>query len=277
VAVYPPPRHFLRDLRLEVDQRSEHIAVRVPVVPELFGPGGAVRTGVLGVALDVFGGNLAVEAAAPDWALTAHLELHVLRPLCEGTIVVTGQPLRAGRTNLVADARIDAGDAGIREDAAACAVGRLTFTRVPARGGEPPRERRGGTLYRFADGAQKLALPFHEAIGLRVLDADAGSVELALSPYVVNSVGCLQGGLVMALADAAAECAGRARLGREVATTDLSVHFLSLGRTGPFRTSAAPLRGEEGSALYAVELRDEGQQGRICAVATARVVTPMAG
>src|SRR5262245_21672881 len=197
---YPPPQHLYRDLHLEVDQRAEIPVVRVPIVPELLGPGGAVRTGVLGIGLDVFGGNLAVEAAAPDWALTAQLELHVLAPLRAGVITVTGRPLRAGKTNLVAEAEIR-GDDG---DGAPCAVGRLTFTRVPARGGEPPRARRGGLLYAFAEGAEKLTAPFHDAAGLRVLDAAAGCVEIPIVPYVINSVGALNGGMVVALADAAA-------------------------------------------------------------------------
>lgn len=268
---YPPPHHLLRDLHIEVDQRGELPLVRAPVVPELLGPGGAVRAGVLGIALDVFGGNLAVEAAAPDWALTAQLELHVLAPLCEGTITVSGRPLRAGRTNLVVEARIDAGETASRERGAACAVGRLTFTRVPVRGGEPPRARRGGQLHGFAAGSEKLAAPFHEAIGLHVLDAAAGAVELALVPYVMNSVGALQGGLVVALADAAAEHAGRALLAREAASSDLSVHFLALGRAGPLRTRATLLRRDADSALFSIELRDAGQEERLAAVATARV------
>jgi acyl-coenzyme A thioesterase PaaI-like protein len=268
---YPPPRHFLRDLHLEVDQRGELPVVRVPVVPELQGPGGAVRAGVLAVALDVFGGNLAVEAAAPDWALTALLELHVLAPLREGVIAVTGHPLRAGRTSLVAEARIDAGEAASREAGAARASGRMSFTRVPTRGGEPPRARRGGLLYSFAEGDEKLRAPFHEAIGLRVLDAAAGELELDLAPYVVNSVGALQGGLVVALASAAAEQAGRALLAREVASSDLCVHFLALCRAGPLRARAARLRHDDGAALFSVELCDAGQEDRLCAVASARV------
>jgi uncharacterized protein (TIGR00369 family) len=273
VADYPPPQHIFRDLRLEVDLRGEQPLVRAPVVPELLGPAGAVRAGVLGIALDVFGGNLAVEAAAPDWALTAQLELHLLRPLREGAIVVTGRPLRAGKTSLVAEARIDAreAEAGAPDARAACAAGRLTFTRVPARGAEPPRPRRTGALHRFAERDEKLARPFHEAIGLRVQDAAAGAVELDLVPYVVNSVGALQGGLVVALADAAAERAGRALLAREVAATDLSVHFLALGREGPLRTRAQLLRHDGDSALFTVELRDAGQEERLAAVATARV------
>jgi acyl-coenzyme A thioesterase PaaI-like protein len=279
VAEYPPPQHVLRDLRIEVDHRGASPVVRAPVVPELLGPGGSVRAGVLGVALDVFGGNLAVEAAAPDWALTAQLELHVLRALTHGTIAVTGRPLRAGRTNLVAEAWIAAEDAG--PDAAdpadptagarTAAFGRLTFTRVPSRGGAPPRARRGGLLYRFAEAEERLRVPFHQAIGLRVLDAAAGELEIALVSYVHNSVGALQGGLVVALADASAEQAGRALLGREVASSDLAVHYLALGREGPIRTCATLLRRDSDSALFSIEQRDAGQEERVSAVATVRV------
>jgi uncharacterized protein (TIGR00369 family) len=265
---YPPPQHFYRDIHLAVDQRAELPVVRVPVVPHLLGPGGGVRTGVLGVALDVFGGNLAVEAAAPDWALTAQLELHVLRPLTAGTITVSGRPLRAGKTNLVAEARIDAGD---DTSDGPCAVGRLTFTRVPARGGEPPRARRGGLFYEFAEGGEVLAAPFHEAVGLRVRDAAAGEVEIDVAPYVHNSVGALQGGMVVAMVDAAAECAGRALLGAEVITSDVSVHYLSLGKSGPIRSRAALLRREPGAALFSISLFDAGQDDRLATVATARV------
>jgi uncharacterized protein (TIGR00369 family) len=269
---YPPPQHITRDLRLEVDQRGGEPVVRVPVVPDLLGAGGAVYTGALGLALDVFGGNLAIEAAAPDWALTAQLELHVLRPLAEGTITVSGRPLRAGRTNLVAEARIDAGDGAASRGEAPCAVGRLAFTRVPARGGEPPRPRRAGTLYAFAEPGDRLSRPFREALGLRVLDAASGSVELALVPYVHNSVGALQGGVAVALVDAAAETAGSALLGAEVATVDLSMQYLALGREGPIRSAAALLRREPGGALFSIELRDAGQEQRLAAVATARVI-----
>ncbi len=281
MAEYPPQQHVLRDLRIEVDHRGASPVVRAPLVPELLGPGGSVRAGVLGVALDVFGGNLAVEVAAPDWALTAQLELHVLRGLTQGIIAVTGRSLRAGKTNLVAEAWIGAdradtaaaaGSQASQAAAAPAAFGRLTFTRVPSRGGEPPRARRGGLLYHFAEAREKLAVPFHQAIGLRVLDAAAGVVEIALVPYVHNSVGALQGGLVVALADAAAEQAGRALLGREVATTDLCVHYLALGREGPIRTRAALLRRDADSALFSIEQRDAGQQERGSAVATARVI-----
>ena len=237
--------------------------VRVPVVRELLGPGGAVRAGVLGVALDVFGGNLAVEAAAPDWALTAQLELHVLRPLTRGTLCVTGHPLRAGRTNLVAEARVDDGEAsrGGRGDTI-----RRRSPHVHARagaGGEPPRARRGGLLYAFAEAAERLAAPFHAAIGLRELEAASGAVELSLVPYVANSVGALQGGLAVALADASAECAGRALLGREVATSRSPRPLPRARPRRPFRTRAALLRRERDAALFSVELRDAGQEDRL--------------
>jgi uncharacterized protein (TIGR00369 family) len=264
---YPPRRHMLRDLRVEVDLRGDQPVIRAPVVPEILGPGGAVRVGVLGIALDIFGGSLAVQTVAPDWALTAQLELHLLRPLREGTLTVTGRSLRAGKTNLVAEARIDESAA----TGAPIAVGRLTFTRVPARGGEPSRGQRSGQLHVFAEGNEKLPARFAEAVGLRVLDAAKGAVEIALVPYVHNSVGALQGGLVVTLADLAAESAGRALLARDVVTTDLSVHFLALGREGPVRSRASLLRHDDTGALFSVELHDAGSEERLAAVATARV------
>jgi acyl-coenzyme A thioesterase PaaI-like protein len=268
---YPPPNHMLRDLRVEVDSRGEQPVIHVPVVPEILGPGGTVRAGVLGIGLDLFGGSLAVKAVAPDWALTAQLELHLLHPLREGTLTVTGRPLRAGKTNLVAEARIDAGKVAGAANGEPIALGRLTFARVPARGGEPSQGHRNGQLHSFAEGNEKLPTRFLDAVGLRVLDAAAGAVEISVVPYVRNSVGALQGGLVVALADLAAESAGRALLACDVVTTDLSVHFLALGREGPVRSRASLLRDDGSGALFSVELHDAGLEGRLAAVATARV------
>ena len=62
-----------------------------------------------------------------------------------------------------------------------------------------------------------------------------------------------------------------ADLARDVVTTDLSVHFLALGREGPVRSRASLLRHDGNGALFSVELRDAGHEERLAAVATARV------
>jgi len=91
---YPPARHMLRDLRLEIWRRDGEVAVRMPAVAALQNRAGAVGAGALGVAVDVIGGNLALRAVQPDWAVTSTLELHLLRPLTRD-FEVTGAPLRA--------------------------------------------------------------------------------------------------------------------------------------------------------------------------------------
>lgn len=90
-------------------------------------------------------------------------------------------------------------------------------------------------------------------------------------PYVGNSLGGLQGGIALALLDLAAEAAGCARLGSRVATRDLAVHFLAIGREGPLRTSARVLRVDGDALLLRVEARDAGAGDRLCTIATAVV------
>ena len=67
---------------------------------------------------------------------------------------------------------------------------------------------------------------------------------------------------------------GAARLGRPVATRDLSVHFLAIGRVGPMRTRAWLLRETGEALLLRVEARDAGAEDRLCTIATATVAGP---
>jgi acyl-coenzyme A thioesterase PaaI-like protein len=104
-----------------------------------------------------------------------------------------------------------------------------------------------------------------------VLDAASGVVEIAVGDYVRNSVGALLGGAVVALVDAAAEAVASARMEADVATRDLQVHFLALGRVGPIRSRARWLAGDARDARLRVELVDAGQDVRLVSVATVRL------
>src|SRR5262245_36285469 len=130
---YPPARHMLRDLRLEIWRRSGEITVRAPGGARVHSRAGAVGAGALGVAVDVIGGNLALRAIQPDWAGTSPLDLHLLRPLA-GDFEVAGTPLRAGTTQVVLD--VEVGDD--RSEAGPGAVARMTFTRIPRRANTMP-------------------------------------------------------------------------------------------------------------------------------------------
>jgi acyl-coenzyme A thioesterase PaaI-like protein len=59
--------------------------------------------------------------------------------------------------------------------------------------------------------------------------------------------------------------------GRDGTVLDLSINYLSLVKIGPARTSARILRSSENEALVRVELKDRGNENRLCTVATALV------
>lgn len=259
-APYPPPVHMLGDLRLEITGERDGLRVEVPAPPETRDRSGAVSAGVLGVAVDVLGGNLALRAAAPDWCVTSTLALHRLRPIARD-FRVGGELLRAGRTQVVLDVAVHDGGEG------PAAVASMTFTRIPRRA-DTPEYRDRGEDFCFGGPDSGLRAPFAEQLGCRVLDAGGGVVELPLSDYVRNSVGALQGGAVVALVDAAAEAVAGARMDADAVTRDVEIHYLALGRVGPIRTRARWLAGDARDARLRVELVDAGQGERLLSVAT---------
>jgi uncharacterized protein (TIGR00369 family) len=262
---YPPPHHVLSDLGLQIDRRNGELRVRLPVHEPLLDDHGALRAGVLGMAFDVFAGNLAVDAARPDWALTSELTLHRLRPIGSGSVVVTGRALRAGRTQLLIEAlarKEGDGNASL----ALCHIG---FTRVARRPDTPESPSDPPDVFHFGDPGARVTAPLLDAIGVSVMDVAAGRLELPLTPYVRNSVGGLQGGAVVTLVDAAAAAAASTVLGGKASVDDLATRFLALARAGPVRSHAEVLRHGDGSALLRIELRDAGQDDRLVTVATA--------
>jgi acyl-coenzyme A thioesterase PaaI-like protein len=265
---YPPTRHMLRDLRLEIWRRGGAVSVRAPAVAGVRSRAGAVGAAALGVAVDVIGGNLALRSVDPDWAVTSTLDLHLLRPIA-GDFEVTGAPLRAGNTQVVLD--VEVADRASGAGPGPGAVASMAFTRISRRHNSMPFVEGEEGQFAFADGESGLSAPFLEQIGCRVIDAHAGVVELAVADYVRNSVGALQGGAVVALVDAAAESVASARMAEGVATLDLSVHFLALGRVGPIRTRMQWLAGSPEDARLRVELVDTGQGDRRVAVAVVRL------
>jgi len=262
---YPPEHHVLRDLRFVMERSQEgELSVRLPLVPELLDGRGVLRAGVLGIATDVFGGNLSIDAALPDWAVTSELELHVLREVRKGPIEVTGAALRAGRTSVVLEVEVQDGEGQL------AAVGGMSFTKIKRRDDNPilPIDRPDTSTLARED--SRFHSPVLDAIGLRDVAGDPSAVELDLVPYVMNSVNALQGGIVTMLVEVAAERAARRAGGKTAVTTDFSVHFLSLGRVGPLKARARVLRADGPRALLRVEVRDRGQDDLLVSLATAQ-------
>lgn len=84
--------------------------------------------------------------------------------------------------------------------------------------------------------------PFYEHLGLNI-DQD-GSVAISVQPQLTNSRGALHGGAVASMLDAALAAAVRNAVppGTQLATIDLSIHYLGPGEGPCVRASATVLR-----------------------------------
>src|SRR5262249_35824303 len=116
--------------------------------------------------------------------------------------------------------------------------------------------------------------PVLDALGVDVVDAAGGVVDVPVTDYSRNSLGALQGGVVAIAAEVAAEQALRAACGTPVTVKDMQLTYLALARSA-LRTSAEVLHAsaEFGSAY--VDLVDVGGESR--RTTTARVVATHEG
>jgi acyl-coenzyme A thioesterase PaaI-like protein len=99
-----------------------------------------------------------------------------------------------------------------------------------------------------------------DAFGIRIVAP--GHAELDVAPYVVNSLGAVQGGALATLAERAVESLDPTGASVPV---DLQLGYLSLAKIGPVQAKAEPV----GPGVARVDLVDEGN-GRRTTVALAR-------
>lgn len=268
---YPPDRHVLRDLpfELEVVGPARHRASLERTGPT---PVGAVLT-----VLDVLGGALCAATVAPDWMATSSLELHVVDTSGPGPLLMDATVLRAGRRSVTVEVDLHDGSARIGD-----AV--LVFSRLPRREDNlalPPDAAPAGQRVRFDRSDAGEAPSWSDALGTAVVDPAAGRTETPLSPYLRNSFGALNGGVVAALAAQAAQLCAAEIDGRTVQLDDVVVHHLGQGRVGPVSTTARVSLEHAARVLVRVELRDhgaadEGGDGRLMAVARVGLSRPSA-
>ena len=267
---YPPDVHVLRDLRFWTVRDASGTRSHLEVTPHLCGPTGTLRAGALATLADMAGGEGAIRAVRPDWVATSDLVLHVTAPVREGVVVACPQVLRRTRSTVVLEVTLSVSEPERGEQEIGFTT--LTFAVLSARegaqrmgtGAEEPRTD-------FALPGSGLQAPIPEILERRIVDAAAGVVEVPITPYVGNSLGALQGGVVAMLIELAAEAAGEALLGRPVAVLDLAVNYLRLVRAGPARTRVRLLRRERDEALLHVVVQDVGGDGALCTVATVLV------
>jgi acyl-coenzyme A thioesterase PaaI-like protein len=282
--------HFLSDLDITTEQVTATRSISVaPVVDAVRDRAGAASLGFLSAVVDVNCALVALIAADPDWTATADLTLHGVEPLTVGPVVVESRLLRAGRNVIVVSVVVCDGrgvdplaegrarPVGALADAAlaTAASGLLTFARIP----------RGASLAaatfdpRGAVGTRRSLSPVEavpvvgltDRIGLRVLDASRGAVELTITEYVRNSFGAINGGVLGMVVQGAAEAALPAFV-----ATDVQVHYLAQARVGPVRTTTIVLRDAGDHAVCTVEVVDAGDDDTQLALASVTLQRPAA-
>jgi len=268
-APYPPARHVLRDLDIEMESRPDGTASAwLPVVPALASPWGGPMAGVLATLVDMVAGGLAVRAATPDWIATADLSLTLTRPPAGPEIEARGQVVRKGRTTLVVEVHLlDAPGQGQPGSGPPVALSIVSFSVLPRRDTTPIVDPEAFGRSRFGGAHGRLDRHIIEAIGMEVVDAPGGRVSLPLADYVRNSFGAMQGGMMALLGDAAGALAVAGALGVDAAATvDLHVAYLALGKIGPIVSTASVTACDQVRGDATVRLLDSGPDGRLTTV-----------
>jgi len=275
-AAYPPDHHLLRDLRFtfEHDDGARRSRAWMPVVPELCTDHGHARAGALATLVDVIGGGLAANAAAPDWIATADLTLHLVRGAAAGTTVeARGEILRAGRTTVVMEVSL------VDDAERALGLATMSFSVLPRRESNPDIGAvRGQGPATMATNASRLDVPLFDALRAEVVDADLGILAVPVSDWSQNSMGAMQGGVVAMVAEYAAETALRAASGQSLVVADLQLTYLGFGRVGPVRTQAdvLGLDAATGRGVVRVDLVDAGAENRAMTVARVAAIRGLA-
>jgi uncharacterized protein (TIGR00369 family) len=97
------------------------------------------------------------------------------------------------------------------------------------------------------------------------------AIEMALTPRLVNNRGGLQGGLIATLVDVVTGRVAATGLDRgiSVATSDLSLHYLSAVTVGPARAEATAVRRGKRQIVLRAEVYDVGRDDKLAAICTA--------
>jgi acyl-coenzyme A thioesterase PaaI-like protein len=280
---YPPPYHLLRDLDVTTEQATAEQSISLAPVPDAArNAAGAASLGFLVAILDVNAARVALVAGRPDWTATADLGLHATGWLTGTPVVVESRLARAGSntvvvTNEVFDGRgvADFDDATARRDhpeLPRVGHGVITFARIPARASAASRFDPAALIGQRRHVGPAVApdpVPFRDRVGLRVVDAARGVVELHNHDYVRNSFGTINGGVLGIVFECAAESAVA-----DLVATDVQIHYVAQAKVGPARTEVDVLRHAADHAVCAIRAVDAGNDDLLLALATVTLQRP---
>jgi acyl-coenzyme A thioesterase PaaI-like protein len=213
--------------------------------------------------VDMGGGFSAHRAASPDWTFTSDLSVRISARRAPNRIIGRTRVLRAGRGTMMTEVVL-------RGDGQPLGLGYAGFNRQARREGDHPNpdideaSRRWGR-YKALDS------PLLDTVGVHVLDAASGQVEVVLRDELRNPAGALQGAMVAVIGEAAAEALLAHHGALRSVVTDIDIRYLAMGRIGPIHSHARVL-GDAPTDAIAVELYDRGRDDRIIATILARAV-----
>ena len=252
--VYPPPHHFLRDLRpISTWVSEDELHVIAAVGPEMLDGAAAISPGVIAAVADIAGAQVVMADVEGDWIGTVDLSLHTSAPIVQGPIVIVARLLRAGKRLAVVRAEVFDGEGAEAPTRLAGAI-TLTFSRM-ARGAaagvsEPFRTPDVGNRHEMAGEGSGFTTSVPQAVGVQV--HAPGEVAIEKTPYVQNSFGTLNGGVTALLVEAAGVSAG----GVGWHAADLLVRYLGQVRQGPAVATATLLREADDHAVADVVVRE---------------------
>ena len=227
---------------------------------------GVVRPSVLVLAVDMMAGFYAADGAGTDWVFTTDLSLRAPSHVIPERIETSGSLLRAGRSTVTSDVRMEV-------DGALFAYGQASFARVARRHGDPEQPDIHATPPELA--RPQLERSLFEEVGVEITDPAAGRAELVLRDDLRNPAGVMQGAIVSFLAETAAEALADHTLGGPQVVTEIDVRYLAMGRVGPMRAESEWI-GPPAAGAIRVTLRDSGNRDRQTAAVLVRTVTASA-
>jgi acyl-coenzyme A thioesterase PaaI-like protein len=210
---------------------------------------GVVRASVLSFVVDIAAG-VPIDDDPDAWALTTDMTVRMRPVPAPACISAVNRIVRRGSRSVTSIVELTTATGE------PIATGAIGFTRVTRKATDPPKPavtpERIVELFR---GLPALARPLREEAGIEVVDADAGVVEVPVTPEIQNPAGTLQGAMVALVAEAAAEDLVASRFGSPVVVTDLDLRYLARTQDGPVRTRTR-LLGAGPDAAIEVELID---------------------
>ena len=244
-------RHVLQDLGWQVVRADDGLRGSASITPEMHVPGtGHLRTSILAVWADVLAGHLAVDTISPRVPVTLELDVHLYRPAPgDGQVLGSGQIVKAGRSVVVASVDFDT----VEDEP----LGFAAATFVPAPDARLTIQMPKNWDQQAPAGPQ-LTVPFADRAGCERVTP--GIASLSHSDEKLNASNTVNGGLIALTVEEAL-----LSLVPGASVSSLDMRYLQPARVGP-----VVARAEVREGLGRVEVRDEGNDDRLCVVATSR-------